>query len=196
MPQSETIKIWDPLVRLFHWSLLLAFTIAYFTEGDLLDLHVWAGYFVLGLILFRIFWGFVGPRYAKFSNFVYSRDIIKAHLKDLLARRGKRYLGHNPAGGAMIVLLIIFLLLTTFSGLTIYGIEKHAGPLASLVGHPSEFWKDAAEDIHEFLANFTLILILIHVGGVIFESRLHHENLVKAMFNGYKRTQPDNSEGY
>ncbi len=194
MPQSEMIKIWDPLVRLFHWSLLLAFTIAYFTEEDLLDLHVWAGYFVLGLILFRIFWGFVGSRYARFSNFVYSRDIIKSHIEDLLAYRGKRYLGHNPAGGAMIVLLIIFLLLTTFSGLTIYGIEKHAGPLASLVGHPGEFWKDAAEEIHEFLANFTLFLIVAHVGGVIFESRLHHENLVKAMFNGYKRAQTDNSK--
>ncbi len=194
MPPSEMIKIWDPLVRLFHWSLVLAFTIAYFTEEDLLDLHVWAGYFVLGLILFRIFWGFVGPCYARFSNFVYSRDIIVTHIKDLLAYRGKRYLGHNPAGGAMIVLLIICLLLTTFSGLTIYGIEKHAGPLASLVGHPGEFWKDAAEEIHEFLANFTLLLVVAHVGGVIFESRLHHENLVKAMFSGYKRAQADNSK--
>ncbi|HEB57304.1 MAG TPA: cytochrome B [Gammaproteobacteria bacterium] len=191
MSQPETIKIWDPLVRLFHWSLVLAFAIAYFTEDDLLDLHVWAGYIVLGLLLFRIFWGFVGPRYAKFSNFVYSRKTIKAYLKDLLALRAKRYLGHNPAGGAMIILLIICLLLTSVSGLAIYGIEQHAGPLASLLGHLGEFWEDAAEEIHEFLANFTLLLVFVHVGGVIFESRLHHENLVKAMFNGYKRCQAD-----
>ncbi|VAX13172.1 Cytochrome b [hydrothermal vent metagenome] len=187
MPQPGTIKIWDPLVRLFHWSLVLAFAIAYFTEEDLLDLHVWAGYTVLGLILFRIFWGFVGPRYAQFKNFVYSRNTIKAYIKDIFAFRAKRYLGHNPAGGAMIILLIIFLLITTFSGLVTYGIEKHAGPLAPWLSHLGDFWEDVAEDIHEFFANFTLVLVFVHVSGVIFESRLHHENLVKSMFNGYKK---------
>ncbi|NOZ36766.1 MAG: cytochrome B [Gammaproteobacteria bacterium] len=195
MPQPETIKIWDPLVRLFHWSLVLAFAIAYFTEEDLLDLHVWAGYVVLGLILFRIFWGFVGPRYAQFKNFIYSRDVIKAYITDIFALRAKRYLGHNPAGGAMIILLIICLLLTTFSGLAIYGIEKHAGPLAPMLGHLGGFWKDAAEEIHEFFANFTLILVFAHVGGVIFESRLHEENLVKAMFTGYKKRSNADSGG-
>ncbi len=187
MPQPETIKIWDPLVRLFHWSLVLSFTIAYFTEGDLLYLHVWAGYVVLGLILFRIFWGFVGPRYARFKNFVYPRDTIKAYIKDILAFRAKRYLGHNPAGGAMIIALIICLLITTISGLAIYGIEKHAGPLAPMLGHLDKFWEEAIEIFHQFFANFTLVLVLAHVSGVVFESRLHHENLVKSMFNGYKK---------
>ena len=194
MPQPEMIKVWDPLVRLFHWSLVLAFFIAYFTEDDLLSPHVWAGYIVLGLVLFRILWGFVGPQYARFSNFVYSFDTIKRYTRDTLAFRARRYLGHNPAGGAMIVLLIISLLLTSFTGLAIYGVEEKAGPLAFMLGHLGGFWEEAFEETHEFFANFTVFLVVIHVGGVIFESMLHRESLVKAMFTGYKRAESNKSD--
>jgi len=196
MSHTEMIKVWDPLVRLFHWSLVLAFFIAYFTEEDFLDPHVWAGYVVLGLLLFRIVWGFVGPRYARFSNFVYPLDTIKSYLKDTLALRGQRYLGHNPAGGAMIILLLASLLMTSITGLAIYGIEEKAGPLASTLGNAGEFWEEIVEETHEFFANFTLLLIVIHIGGVIFESLLHRESLVKAMINGYKRAEPDKTENH
>jgi len=194
MSQSEMIKVWDPLVRLFHWSLVLAFAVAYLTEDDFLIPHVWAGYLILGLLLFRIFWGLVGSHYARFSNFIYSIDTIKTYLKDTLALRGKRYLGHNPAGGAMIIMLIISLLLTGFSGLAIYGIEEKAGPLASSFGQLDHFWEEIFEEGHEFFANFTLVLIFIHIGGVIFESILHRESLVKAMLNGYKRAEQNHEE--
>ncbi len=187
MQQPEMVKVWDPLVRLFHWTLVIGFAIAYLTEDDLLDLHVLAGYTVLGLVLFRILWGFVGPRHARFRDFVYPFATIKQYTLDTLARRGKRYLGHNPAGGAMILLLLVCLLLTCFTGLAIYGIEEKAGPLAGLLAGAGEFQENVVEEIHEFLANFTLLLVFIHVGGVIYESLLHRESLVKAMINGYKR---------
>ncbi len=186
---AKEVKVWDPFVRLFHWTLVLAFFIAWFTEDDLLTLHVWAGYTVLGLVLARIAWGIIGPRHARFSDFVRPPAEVLAFLRQTLAGRAPRYLGHNPAGGAMIVLMLILLLLTGVTGVILYGIEEAAGPLAGLAGAPE--WIEAAlEEIHEFLANGMLLLVVIHVLGVIVESRIHHENLVRAMFTGRKRA-PD-----
>lgn len=186
-PQPSEVKVWDPLVRLFHWGLVIAFFIAYFTEEELLDLHVYAGYLVLGLILFRLLWGIIGTRYARFSDFVRSPAEIRQFLTDTLALRAKRYLGHNPAGGAMIVLMLISLLLTTVTGIAIYGAEEHAGPMAGWFAGASDFWEEAFEETHEFFANFTLLLVFVHVAGVIVESLIHRENLVQAMFTGRKR---------
>jgi cytochrome b len=117
---ANEITVWDPLVRLFHWTLVIAFTLAYFTqEGpfeDLLDqmdetwlqgIHVWAGYTIAGLLLFRLFWGFVGPHHARFSDFVRGPREILRYVKDVLTLRAPRHLGHNPAGGAMIVALLL-----------------------------------------------------------------------------------------
>lgn len=187
MSHTDTIKVWDPLVRWFHWTLVAAFTIAYITEEDFLSLHTWAGYTVLGLLLVRIVWGFTGPRYARFSDFVHSPATVRAYLKDILHFKARRYLGHNPAGGAMIVLLLVSLVLTTLSGLAVYGAGDNAGLLAGWLGQLGESWAEVFEEAHEFFANLTLLLAVIHVGGVLFESRLHGENLIKAMFNGYKR---------
>ncbi len=187
MQQSENIKVWDPLVRLFHWVLLLAFSIAFITEDDYLSLHTFAGYTVIGLLVFRLVWGFVGPRYARFSDFVYSPKMIAAYLKQIITFRARRYLGHNPAGGAMIVLLLVSLTLTAVSGLAVYGAGDNAGPLAIWLGHAGETWAEIFEELHEFFINFTLLLVFIHVGGVLFESLLHRENLVRAMFSGNKR---------
>lgn len=186
MEQNE-VRVWDPLVRIFHWSLVLAFTIAYFTEDDLLTLHVWAGYTVLGLVAFRLIWGLVGTQHARFRDFVYRPATVKEFLKDTLHGRAKRYLGHNPAGGAMIVLMLMVLILTGVSGIVIYGIEEGAGPLAMLAGS-AEWIEDVAEESHEFLANFMVLLVVIHLIGVLAESLLHHENLARAMVTGRKRT--------
>jgi cytochrome b len=187
MPRTDTIKVWDPLVRLFHWALVAAFTIAFITEDDFLTLHTWAGYTVLGLLLVRMLWGLIGPRYARFSDFVRSPATVLGYLKDLLRLKAKRYIGHNPAGGAMIVLLLISLVLTTITGLAVYGAGENAGLLAGWLGQAGEFWAKIFEEVHEFFANFTLLLVVIHVAGVLFESLLHRENLIKAMLNGYKR---------
>lgn len=187
MNQDNTVNVWDPFVRIFHWSLVLAFTVAYVTEEDLMDIHSLAGYVVLGLLALRLVWGFIGPRYARFSDFAYSVSTIRGFLTDTLHQRAKRYLGHNPAGGAMIFLLLASLLITSFTGLGIYAAAEQAGPLAGLLTNSSEFTKEALEETHEFFANFTLFLVLVHIAGVIVESFIHRENLAKAMVTGHKR---------
>lgn len=187
MNQQHTTKVWDPFVRIFHWGLVFAFIVAYLTEEDFLSIHTLAGYVVLGLLSLRLVWGFIGPRYARFSDFTYSIASIRNFLKDTLSFRARRYLGHNPAGGAMILLLITSLLLTSFTGLAIYAIAEQAGPLAGILTNSSEFMEDALEETHEFFANFTLFLVFIHIAGVIIESLLHRENLARSMVTGYKR---------
>lgn len=189
MDSLSHIKVWDPFVRVFHWILVAAFFIAYITEEDLILLHTWAGYTVLGLVLSRILWGFIGSGYARFSSFVFSPATIKNFLKETLLLRAKRYIGHNPAGGAMVLLLLASLLITGASGIVIYGIEENAGPLAGMLAGAGDAWEDIAEAVHEFFANFTLFLVFVHVGGVIVESLIHRENLVRAMFNGFKRAK-------
>lgn len=187
MSNIAKVKVWDPVVRVFHWSLVSAFVIAYVTEDDFLSLHVWAGYTVLSLIFLRVLWGLVGTQYARFTDFVYTPQTIKQFLLETLRLRAPRYLGHNPAGGAMIILLLVSLLMTTLSGLAVYAIEDAAGPLASLFAGTAGFWGDAFEEFHEFCANFTVLLVLLHIAGVIVESLIHGENLVSAMWHGYKR---------
>ena len=194
MTTYSDIKVWDIFVRIFHWGLVAAFFIAYLTEDDFMDLHSIAGYVVLGLIGLRLVWGLIGTRYARFSNFAYSPAAIKGFVKDTLRFRAKRYIGHNPAGGAMIFLLIISLVMTGFSGMVVYAGEDQAGPLAGLLAGMSHDMTEVFEELHEFFANFTLFLVFVHVGGVIVESLLHHENLVRAMITGRKRA-PGSHEG-
>jgi cytochrome b len=181
------IKVWDPVVRIFHWSLVSAFIIAYATEEDFLSLHVWAGYTVLSLIFLRVLWGFVGTQYARFTDFVHTPQTIKQFLLDTLRLRAARYLGHNPAGGAMIILLLLALVMTTLSGLAVYAVEDAAGPLAGLLSGAGDFWGDVLKEFHEVCANLTVFLVLLHIAGVIVESLIHRENLVGAMWHGYKR---------
>ena len=186
MDQQNITKVWDPFVRIFHWGLVLAFAVAYLTEEDILSIHTLAGYVVLGLLSLRLVWGFIGPRYARFSDFTYSLSSIRTFFKDTFNFRAKRYLGHNPAGGAMILLLIASLILTTFTGLAIYAVAEQAGPLAGILTNTGELMEEVLEEAHEFFANFTLFLVFIHIAGVIIESLLHHENLAKSMVTGYK----------
>jgi cytochrome b len=185
MPAQDTVKVWDPLVRIFHWSLVLAFTLAYASGEDWQDLHIIAGYTVGGLVAFRLLWGLVGTRHARFSDFVRSPASVKAYLKQLLGGGARRYLGHNPAGGAMIVLLLVSLVGTVLGGLALYAAEDGAGLLAGLVpaGH---LWEEVFEGLHEFFANLTLLLVFVHVAGVAVSSLLHRENLVRAMITGRK----------
>jgi cytochrome b len=182
--EKSSIKIWDLPLRIFHWLLVACFFIAYLTEDELLDIHVWAGYLLMALIIFRLMWGFVGNQYARFSSFICSPAKSLAYLKTVFTLSSSRYLGHNPAGSAMIVMLLISLLMTVISGVIVYAADQNLGPLAGYVGSSQEkLW----EEIHEIAANFTLLLVVIHVMGVLFESFIHRENLAKSMWNGYKR---------
>ena len=203
---SET-RVWDPLVRLFHWSLVVTFTVAWLTADEESQWHELFGYVVIGLVVFRIIWGFIGTRYARFSDFVYSPATIWGYTKELLAGKAGRYLGHNPLGGAMVVALLVMLLATGLSGLALEDAEESTGPSASNLTRMAtsgpefvaramakddeedengeegnEFWKE----LHEFLANLTLLLVGLHIAGVLVSSLVHRENLIRAMITGRK----------
>lgn len=184
---NNEVKVWDPLVRAFHWSLVLAFVVAWLSEDELLSVHTTAGYLILGLLGIRVLWGVVGTRHARFSDFVAGPRTVGAYLGDALRLRARRYIGHNPAGGVMILLMLFSLLMTGVFGLAIYGIEEHAGPLAGLFGGIGHDGEEFAEEAHELFANLTLLLVGLHVAGVVFSSLLHAENLVRAMLTGRKR---------
>ena len=194
------IPVWDPLVRMFHWTLVISFCAAYLSEGELFEalqdrlsgewlqfVHVWAGYLIAGLLLWRVVWGFVGPRHARFSDFVRGPRESFGYLKDALTLRAARYLGHNPAGGAMIVALLLSLAATIVTGLALYGADKAMGPLAALLVESSDATIDAIKEAHEAATNCTLLLVAGHLLGVVWESLLHRENLVRAMISGRKR---------
>ena len=183
-PVQDEVYVWDSFVRLFHWSLVLGFTVAYLTEEPL-TVHVCAGYAVGMLIVARIVWGLVGSRHARFSDFVYKPSTTIGYLRDMLLVRAKRYIGHSPGGGAMVVLLLLFLTATVITGIVVYGGEHQAGPLAGMFSKESG---EAIEEAHQVLANITLALVFAHIAAVILASFAHHENLVRAMITGYKRS--------
>jgi cytochrome b len=240
---EKSVKVWDPIVRIGHWTLVIAFFTAYLTEDEFMTQHIWAGYVVASVVLFRIIWGIIGSQHARFSDFVYRPSVVLGYLKSLAQRNPRHYLGHNPAGGAMVITLLTSLCITVYSGMALYAVEENAGPLASIYGQAQmlkgqsaeyarkddekieqeeaaaeisrdtqentsiggtgmlskdqgahnqpavnneqdeEFW----EGLHEFFANFTLLLVAVHVGGVLLSSHLEKVNLVKAMWTGRKK---------
>jgi cytochrome b len=198
------VRVWDPLIRIGHWVLVVAFATAYLTEGAPHWLHSFAGYAIAVTVAVRILWGFVGPRRARFADFVTGPGRVLGYLRDLVAGRAERHVGHSPAGGAMTVALLFALALTALSGMATLAVEEGEGPLAGIVteqslpsfmaedehhepGEPGESG-EALEEVHELAANASLLLILLHLGGVIWASRAHGENLVRAMVNGRKRS--------
>ena len=217
---SRTEPVWDVAVRIFHWTLVVGFFTAYFTEGEPLSLHVWAGYVVCSLVLLRIVWGFVGSRHARFSDFVFPLRRVLADLADSLRLRAPRFIGHSPAGGAMILALLVMLTGTTLTGMAFYAVDDGKGPLSFIlargvstavdpaaVPRPVAEKGDQAEDeddedgnkspdaefweeAHELFANATPILVILHIGGVALASLSHRENLVRAMIDGRKRPLP------
>ena len=168
--------VWDLPTRLFHWALVACIAVAWWTGGTGEEIHEILGYTVAGLIVFRIFWGLTGTRYAKFTSFAYSPLRIYRYLVDLIAGRAKRHLGHNPAGGAMIFALILVLI-----ALVSTGIMMHMLMFFGLA------W---VEKTHEYASDVLLIMISLHVLGVVVSSLAHRENLIAAMLTGYKKALP------
>jgi cytochrome b len=162
----NSISVWDPLVRVFHWSLVAFFATAYLSAEEAESLHPYAGYAVGLLILFRLVWGVMGTRHALFRDFVRAPGEVIRYLRELVQGRARHYIGHNPAGGIMIVLLLASLSGTVITGLVMLETD--------------------VEELHEFFANLTVLLVVFHLLGVVVSSCLHHENLVKAMITGKK----------
>ena len=166
---TATIRVWDPLVRILHWTLAGAFLVAWLTGDELAAVHLAAGYVVLAVVGVRTLWGIAGSRRARFSDFIYRPAKVLAYLGDLVRFRGKRYLGHSPAGGAMTVLLLVLAAAIGWSG-----IEADAG-------------NHLLEEIHESLGNIAIAVVALHIGGVLLASLVHRENLARAMVTGNKR---------
>ncbi|MDX1914927.1 MAG: cytochrome b/b6 domain-containing protein [Methylophilus sp.] len=256
---TTSVKVWDPIVRIGHWTLVIAFFTAYFTEDELMAQHVWAGYVVASVVILRLLWGIVGSKHARFNDFVYRPSAVLGYLKGLMQKKPQHYEGHNPAGGAMVIALLLSIAITVYTGLALYAVEDNAGPLVSLyssqtnaspaisssgeahenesqeseeneakertsnmgsiyqtqsgkitlndkvgvggTGRNVEMNENQAidqpkrqgkheesflEELHGFFANFTLFLVILHIGGVILSSRIDKENLVKAMITGKK----------
>lgn len=194
---TSRIKVWDLAIRLFHWALVPLFIVAYLSGDEGETLHAYAGYGVLGLLGFRLIWGFIGSRHARFSDFLFGPAATLRYTRSLLAGKPMHFLGHNPLGGWMVVLLLLSLFATCWSGLELYA-QEGKGPLAlapAIVtsalandddehenGGDGEFWEEA----HEALSNLSLLLVIVHIAGVFIASRLHGENLARAMVTGYK----------
>lgn len=202
---APTRPVWDPLVRIGHWTLVIAFFTAYLSGDDLFNIHKWAGYVVAGYVLVRIVWGLIGTRHARFTNFVRGPGAVLGYLRGLFTGHVKDYAGHNPAGGAMVVALLFSLLVTTGSGMALYAVEDNAGPLAGIVteetfapmasafGEEGEHGRDEEsgaeellEGVHKAFVYITLALIGLHLAGVVASSLAHKQNLARAMVTGRK----------
>lgn len=202
------MKVWDIIVRLFHWLLVIAVITQLATAESSKNVHVTVGFFIIGLILLRIIWGLAGSKYARFKDFIYPPSEIFAYLTGLIKGRPKHYAGHNPAGGAMVCVLLLVLILTTLTGALTYSTASHSH-MALLPAHTialaqadshhrqgdhrdedqdhenghDRFWKE----IHEALVGLLIFLIVLHIGGVIVSSWVHRENLILAMITGNKK---------
>ena len=168
----KKILVWDLPTRLFHWLLALSFLGAFLSADSERhrDVHVALGYTVLGLVAFRLVWGLIGTRYARFSAFPLSPRRAFAYLKSLASRAPQHHVGHNPAGSLAIYALLALALGAGASGYAAY----------------NDIGGEALAELHEAAANAMLGLVLVHIGAVIVSSFVHRENLVAAMLHGYK----------
>lgn len=170
---AREVRVWDPVVRVAHWGLATSIALAWISGDAWGAFHQVVGYAAAGIVTIRILWGFVGSRHARFTDFVRSPVTVVGYVKDVLSHRERRYLGHNPAGGAMIVAL-----LATIVGLGFTG----------WLSTTDAYWgSETVQYLHEALANLLLGLVGLHLAGVLFTSIREGENLVHAMVTGRKR---------
>ena len=170
--EITSVKVWDWPVRVFHWTLAASVIGAYVTgeSEDFERLHHTLGWVAAGLIAFRVVWGVVGTRYARFSEFVRGPAQVWSYIKSLRSHAPQHFVGHNPVGAVAVILLM---------GLT--ALSVYTGWLA-LADNAAEWLEEA----HEIAANTLITLVLVHVIGVLWSSRTHGENLLKAMLTGRK----------
>lgn len=167
------IRVWDFFVRTFHWALAASFAVAWLSSENWERLHDAVGYAAGALVALRVVWGFLGPRYARFAQFVRSPDTVIAYLRAIKDGSERRYIGHNPAGGAMIVVLLVAIAGTAVSGWLLT---------------TDALWGSAVlQHVHSLLAHGVLALVVVHLAGVALASLRHHENLARAMVVGVKR---------
>ncbi len=171
---KQQIKVWDIGVRVFHWALVAGVTYE-LLASEASPWHIWVGYAIMALVAWRLLWGLIGTRYARFSAFPPSIHGAVEHLEEIREGKPTPALSHNPLGALMVYNLLATLVMVVLTGYMMTTIR---------------FYGDAwVGDLHEMLVNWLIFSVLLHVAGVVFESRRSHENLVKSMVTGYKARQ-------
>ena len=176
MKCSETplgqVQVWDRFIRIFHWSLVALVPLAFFSHGGLRDVHRWTGYAILFLVAARVIWGFYGGQHARFANFVPNLAGLVHYLGQVMRRKEPRTLGHNPAGAAMVMALLLNLLGIVATGMLLDTARyRDDRPLLAL---------------HDGLSDVLLVLIMLHLMGMLYTSVRHRENLILSMVTGRK----------
>jgi cytochrome b len=187
------VKVWDAPVRLFHWLLVLLFAFMLLSgkiKGDWMEWHMRSGYAILALVLFRIFWGFAGGTYARFSSFLAGPSACLAFARKLLARSPAPSAGHNPLGGWMVLVLLLVLLIQVGTGLFANDDILIEGPLAALV---TKAVSDQLTSWHHWNLKLLLMLASVHIVAVLYHVLFMKENLVSAMFTGVKQLPADSA---
>jgi cytochrome b len=174
--EVTSVKVWDWPVRVFHWTLAASVIGAYVTgeSEDFERLHHTLGWVAAGLIAFRVVWGLVGTRYARFSEFVRGPAQVWSYIKSLRSSEPQHFVGHNPVGAVAVILLMALVALSVYTG------------WLALAEDAAEW----TEEAHEIASNTLMMLVVVHVLGVLWSSRTHGENLLKAMLTGRKQAPP------
>jgi cytochrome b len=174
---SQRILVWDVPTRVFHWLLVVSFAGAFLTAESerYRDIHVALGYTLLGLIAFRLLWGFIGSRYAQFRSFLFKPGEIVAYMISMFKAKPAHYVGHNPAGSVSVYLLLALGIATGVTGVIVF----------------QDIGGDMLEELHEVTAYAMLTIIALHVVGVLVSSVMHRENLPRSMITGLKSAQPN-----
>lgn len=173
----KRIKVWDLLVRVFHWCLVIGFFANSFLVDEESALHQWLGYAIVGLIGVRILWGFVGSPHARFSDFPVDPPAVMKQLRDISTGRTRSEVGHTPLGAMMIYNLLGTLVLVGATGYMMTTVT---------------FWGIGwVEELHEMLVGWAQVSVVLHIGAVIWESRRTGVNLPKSMVTGYKDIPED-----
>lgn len=172
---QRMIPVWDAAVRLLHWTLVLTVVSAWLTRHSPGSWHEWLGYTTLAIVVMRTIWGFTGSRHARFNDFIRSASVTAAYARDVFSGREARFVGHNPLGGWMVLILLTMVALVGVTG-WLYTTDR--------------FWGvEWVEELHEMLSNILFGFVALHILGVVFTSIRHRENLPGAMLHGRKRAE-------
>ena len=184
--ETEHRQVWDLPVRLFHWTLVSAFIASYVTNKlgvAYFRYHVWSGYTVIVLVSFRILWGIVGTRHARFRNFVRGPAATGAYLRELLRGGKQHHAGHNPLGALMVLALLLALLIQALTGLFSNDEIINVGPLYGYVSNERSLWLTS---LHRLLFDWIFAAVIIHVLAVLLHLVARKERLIRAMLTGRK----------
>ncbi|BDI03815.1 cytochrome b/b6 domain-containing protein [Sphaerotilus microaerophilus] len=170
---SNSIRVWDRFVRVFHWSLVSCVLVNYFLVDDGETLHQWIGYAASALVVMRIVWGFIGSRYARFADFFPTPARLRRHVQAIRAGRADTHPGHNPLGALMMLALMALVLALAVTGF-----------MQTLDAFWGEEW---LQELHEVIASALILLATLHAAAAIVMGRIERTNLVAAMITGVKR---------